>query len=312
MLDDFKEEQKIAYKILTNAIKNNKLSHAYLFETNGYKNKRQFLLSFAKALLCPYNHTNSKDSVNCHVCENIDKNIYSELKIINPDGMWIKKEQLLDLQDEFKTMGLESNKRVYIINDVERLNSSSANSLLKFLEEPEDNIIALLATDNIHSLLDTIISRCQIITLTKTIDLSDKNLEEKVALYLNENIDVNTLKEMISNTIDFIFYLEQHHLDTLIYTKNLVLNKFDDRNKLEIFFEIMILFYKDILDYKINNKNNIFDIKDIDVIAHNNEIETLQNKINYIMNSKKALKINANTNLLIDKLIIDLEGDVNG
>lgn len=310
MLDDFKEEQKIAYKILINAIKKDKISHAYLFETNGYKNKKQFLISVAKALLCPYNHTNQKDSVNCHVCENIEKNIYPELKIIEPDGMWIKKEQLLELQDEFKTKSIESNKRVYIINNAECLNASSANTLLKFLEEPENDIIAILATDNIHGLLDTIISRCQIITLTKSNDLFDKTLEEKIQYYLSINIEANELKQIIEDSIDFIFYLEQHKLDTLIYTKSLVLNKFDDRKKLELLFDIMIVFYKDTIDYKLFNKNNIFDKKDIDKIANLNDISNLQKKIKCIIDAKENLKINANMNLLIDKLIIDLEGDI--
>ena len=311
MLDDFKEEQKIAYKILINAIKKDKISHAYLFETNGYKNKKQFLISVAKALLCPHNHTNKADSINCHVCENIEKNIYPELKIIEPDGMWIKKEQLLELQDEFKTKSIESNKRVYIINNAECLNASSANTLLKFLEEPENNIIAILATDNIHGLLDTIISRCQIITLTKSTDISDKTLEEKIQYYLSINIESNELNQMIEDSLDFIFYLEQHKLDTLVYTKSLVLNKFDDRKKLETLFDIMIVFYKDAIDYKLFNKNNIFERKDIEKIAKQNDISNLQNKIKGIIYAKENLKINANMSLLIDKLIIDLEGDKN-
>ena len=308
MLDDYKEEQPLAYNILTKAIKNNKLSHAYLFETNGYNDSKQFLVSLAKALLC--GHMNKKDSNNCHICEKIDKDIYSELKIINPDGMWIKKEQLIDLQKAFMTKSVESNKKVYIINNVECLNTSSANSLLKFLEEPEDNIIALLATDNIHQLLDTVISRCQIISLTKK-EEKDKTIEEKIAFNLNIKSD-EELSNMIINTLDFIFYLEQHHLNTIIYTKDLVLSKFEDRKNFEILLNIMILFYKDVIDYKIKKEQNIFKIRDIEKIAKKNSIENIQYKINCILDAKKNLKVNANINLLIDKLIMELEGEIYG
>lgn len=311
MLDDFKEEQKVAYKIISNAIKNNKLSHAYLFETNGYKNKREFLVSVAKAILCPNHHISKSDSIGCRVCENIEKNIYPELKIIDPDGMWIKKEQLIDLQDSFKTKGLESSKRVYIINDVECLNTSSANSILKFIEEPEEGIIAILATDNIHRLLDTIISRCQIVTLAKSNYDKYSSIIDKISYLINVDENYN-LEDMINSTIDYIYFLEQHKLDTLIYNKNMVLNLFDDRLKLEVFFDIMTLLYKDVINYKIKNNNYIFDLKDIEKIAGYNDLNKLEKKINCIVNAKGYLKENANTNLLIDKLVIDLEGDLNG
>ena len=311
MLDDFKEEQKIAYKIISNASKNNKLSHAYLFETNGYKSKREFLISVAKAILCPNHHMSKSDSIGCRVCENIDKNIYPELKIIDPDGLWIKKEQLIELQDSFKTKGLESNKRVYIINDVECLNTSAANSILKFIEEPEEGIIAILATDNIHRLLDTIISRCQIITLAKSNYDKSSSIIDKISYLINVDENYN-LEDMINSTIDYIYFLEQHKLDTLIYNKNMVLNLFDDRLKLEVFFDIMTLFYKDVINYKIKNNNYIFDLKDIEKIAGYNDLNKLEKKINCIVNAKGYLKVNANTNLLIDKLVIDLEGDLNG
>ena len=73
--------------------------------------------------------------------------------------------QLDILQKKFETKALESDKRVYIINYADKMNSSSANSILKFLEEPEPDIIAILIADNRYQLLDTIVSRCQLINL---------------------------------------------------------------------------------------------------------------------------------------------------
>lgn len=311
MLDNFKTQQPIAYKIITNSIKNDRLSHAYLFETNGFKYSKDFIISFAKTLLCPNSYTNCDNCKQCHICEKIDKNIYSELKIIERDGMWIKKEQLLELQKEFKTKSVESKRKVYIINNAECLNQSSSNSLLKFLEEPQDGIVAILVTDNIHSLLDTIISRCQIITLSKSIDTSYKTREEKIQVYLDDSIELSELEQMVNDALDFIFYLEKNKLDTLLYTKTLILNKFDDRKKIDILLSIMIFFYKEVLDYKFSNKCNIFEVNDIQKIEKMNNVKDTQKKIKCIINAKNTLKINANINLLIDKLIIDLEGDVN-
>ena len=171
MLDEYIDKQKIVYKTLVNSVKNNKYSHAYLFESNGNKDVYDLAISFAKCLLCPKNYSNYKACKDCKQCERIDKKCFTDLKIIEADGLWIKKEQLDELQKEFSTKSLESNKKVYIINNAEKLNVQTSNSLLKFLEEPEENIIAILITDNIYQLLDTIISRCQIISFSKQKEL---------------------------------------------------------------------------------------------------------------------------------------------
>lgn len=308
MLDEFEKSQKIVYKILKNSIDHNKCSHAYLFETNGYQDKDKLILSFAKALLCSFNYTNNKKCQNCHQCENIDKNLYSEIKIINPDGMWIKKEQLLNLQEEFKTKSLQSKRKVYIINHAECLNTASANSILKFLEEPEEGIVAILVTDNIHQLLDTIISRCQIITLAPNLDLQNQTIEEKISNLIENKYDLETLKELITNTIDFINYYEKKKVDTIIYTKQIFLNKFIEKDHIVTFFEIMILFYKDIVNVKLGRNPEVFTSNDLNSIAETYELEDLNNNIQIILENKNNLKINANINLLIDKLIMDLGG----
>lgn len=309
MLDEFKDKQKITYRVLKNSIDNDKYSHAYLFETNGYDEKDKLILSFVKSLLCPFKHTNLDKCSDCHQCENIDKNIFPELKIINPDGMWIKKENLLSLQEEFRTKSLQANKKVYIINNAERLNTAAANSILKFLEEPEENIIAILVTDNIHQLLDTIISRCQIITLAPNKNIENSSKEEKVNNLLEKKVSLDVLSEMMINTMDFFDHYEKNKLDTIVYTKDLFHSKFSDKDDINIFFEIGILLYKEAINKKLNRNLEIFDDRDINIIDKNNKISDLNKKIQILINCKNSLKINANVNLLIDKMIIDLGGE---
>lgn len=302
MLDAFIEEQKVAYRILKNAVAKNKCSHAYLFETNGYSKKEELALSFAKYLLCPYNHSNNSKCVNCTQCENIDKNIFSELKIIRPDGLWIKKEQLMELQEDFKTKSVQANKKVYIITDATKLNPSSANSILKFLEEPSDNIVAILLADNIHQLLDTIVSRCQIITLNK----NQTNENKLVALLSTKVEDIDLLEKI---TINFIKTLEKYKEKAILYTKKNFHNQITEKNELIASFEIMCLYYKDILNKKINRDLEVFNNID-EEINNNNTIETINKKIKIILDLKNKIYINANTNLLIDKLIIEIGGIV--
>ena len=103
--------------------------------------------------------------------------MYPDIKLIEPDGNNIRKKQLIELQKEYSNTSLLNNKRIYIIKNSERMNQASGNTILKFLEEPEDNIVALLLTDNRYSVLETILSRCQVLSLKET-DLMDDEEEQ--------------------------------------------------------------------------------------------------------------------------------------
>ena len=167
MLDDFKDEQQTIYKEIVNSKKLNKINHSYIIETNGYPNAWNFCLSFVKFLFCDKGYTNNKNCNNCYKNLKIDNNEYLELKIIDAEGQWIKKSQLDDLQFDFSKKSIVDTKKIYVIKNAEKLNASSSNSLLKFLEEPEDNIIAILLVKKRQQLLQTIVSRCQIFSLNK-------------------------------------------------------------------------------------------------------------------------------------------------
>ena len=274
-------------------------------------------MAFIKYLLCPHNYSNNKNCVNCTQCELIQKRIFSEVKHIYPDGMWIKKEQLEELQQNFSETSVESNKRIYVIHNADRLNTASANSILKFLEEPEDNIIAILMTDNIHQLLDTIISRCQIISFAKNNKDLEKNYLEKIKKNINMNNDIisldeTILKEKIESAIEFLKYYENNKLDTVLYTQKLFHSKYNNKNEIFMALEIMNLFYLDVIKYKLNNKIEFFNENQLDIekISKNNCLEQLYKKIDIISTAKDNIFYNINTNLLIDKLIIELvKGD---
>lgn len=318
MLDDYEISQPIIYKILKNAIKNNQYSHAYLFETNGYTDSFNLLMAFTKSLLCPNKYLKKENCNNCHQCEVIEAGNFPEIKIINPDGLWIKKEQLRELQAEFNEKALIGNKRIYIINHAEKMNMAAANSILKFLEEPEGEIIALLVTDNIYSVIETIRSRCQILRLKDTKENTKEseivqlkniiaaNHENKEEIINNQEVDNKIIK-----VIEFINYYEKHHFDTIIYMNKLWNDYIKNKEDMIDSFDIIILYYKDIINIKLNKDLEIFNkTKEIESIANNNDIKTLCKKLNIILKHKQNIKYNANNNLLMDKLIIDLEGEI--
>lgn len=316
MLDNYSTDQLVSYKILVNSLKNNTLSHAYLFETNNYNNGFDMAKAFAKYLLCENHHTNEEEGSLCPQCLAIDNNNCTELKIIDSDGLWIKKEQLDELQRMFSTKTLNGGKKVYIINHAERLNTQAANSILKFLEEPEPDIVAILVTSNKYLLLDTIVSRCQIISLKdkNSID-TNMTIVEKIGNYLfnskdqiDDFINNNKSEELINKVIEFTSYYEKNGKDTLLFTNKLWHSLISEKESIYNALTIMILLYKDVLNTKLQKEPEFFDNEDwLKYIEKKNTISNICDKINVILKERDKIKYNINAMLLIDKLIIDLE-----
>lgn len=314
-MEEFKESQLIAYKIITNSIKKNHLVHAYIIETNGYFKGLDFAISFAKTILS-LNSNIDKEKL----YQMIDSNNYPEFKIINPDGFWIKKEQLLELKEEFNKKTIIGNKKIYIINKADKLNVNSANTLLKFLEEPEEGIVAILVVDNVCHLLNTIVSRCQIITLnnTKNYENNEKTIN-KIGFLLTNNekdyyqfIEEEKNNEKLENILKFAKYYEKNKKKSLIFIKKYWFNYFNDKDSINTSLLILTYFYKDVLNFKINSNIEIFnnDLEMLKEVSELNTIETLINKITVLNENRKNLENNANLNLLMDKIIIELEEGV--
>lgn len=308
MFSDFSSVQAIAYRILMNGIKNNKCSHAYLINTNGYNKGFDFAKAFAKVLLCP----NGSDNCSCDICSSVDNGVCPDLKVINCDGLWIKKEQMDDLQAEFSMKSISSNRKVYIINGAHNLNASASNSILKFLEEPEEGIVAILVTDNIYNVLGTIVSRCQVINLNNNETYTDSmilNIANK--LYdesdkINEFINNPESLSKVGNVINFIKYLDSNRLDTILYIND-VWNKHFSKDDYLFAFDIMLMFYNDVISYKLNSSILLTDYRDDIMKFSSYDLSYIMKCINLIIELKNRIYSNVNIGLLMDKLIIGME-----
>ncbi len=313
MLDEYQLEQPIIYKTILNAIKKDTITHAYLIELNGYSKGLDFALSMAKFLLCPHHYTNLKQCQDCHQCQTIDDGNFLEIKIIKPDGQWIKKEQLEELQQEFNRKAIVGNQKIYIIDGVDHLNTYSANSILKFLEEPVPGIIAILLVDNAYQVMKTILSRCQILSLKKEKNkeydtLPTKQLLANFSFHNQEEIDnfLETADEKIEVMIDYITYFEKHGYQSIIYKNKSFLEVF--KSDLFLVFQWFILYYKDVLNYILNRHLEFFEQeKDtIQEVASQNTVLSISKKIEILLTLSEKIKYNINSNMLMDKLIIEL------
>lgn len=260
------------YKQITKALDKGFLSHAYLIETNNNSVdvvKKYVLFLVEKIYEDSYKNnsvTIDKDKL-FHLIENNEFPDYIEVYPINNQ---IKKEQLLFIKDEFANKSLYNTKKVYVVFDCEKMNVNSANTILKFIEEPSDDIVAIFVTSNQYNILDTIRSRCQVVRL---------QYEEKNDITFSD--DLLEFVDDINNRKDNDLMLKFNYYNS---------NMFKDKS-------LAIDFMRDLLKYfetLLNKKSS------------NDSLEDLVSIISILENELKKLKYNVNMKLWLDNLLLSL------
>ena len=268
--------------ILKKQYHDNKLSHAFLLETDDMEKCLKKILEFLKILNCE--HSFSDKCLKCNLCHLIDEKELPSLVIIRPDGSFIRKEQILSLKESFKTKPIFSKYNMYIIMNAECLNSSSANTMLKFLEEPEEGIIGFFITNNKENVIETIKSRCQIL------------LDYYFESFNNEDIN--------NDVIEYIKEFESNKLNTLFYNKNVILPKIVDRNWLVSFFLKMIQIYEELYKVKLFNKEISNDYAILSFLLEKDD-EYFLERLNLLKKIIKTLDYNVNNQLVLDRLVLE-------
>lgn len=284
MLDDYKNTKFYDY-----AINLKKYFHAYIFEVDDVNSSYPLILAFTKMLICK-DHLSNNSNCSCNICHLIDENYYEDLKVIEPTGKLIKKEQILNLQKDLSLKSSNNTNQVYIIKEAEKMNDSASNSLLKFIEEPMEGIYAILITTNKNQLLETIISRCQLIEL-------------------KSHKKINYTKEEISTNLDFLKLINTKKESTIAYLKKNYLTIYPTREDILKSFQILEI----ILDKEINRRNEIIDdnFTYYDIIKENLQELSLNDLIFYlnkivIFKDKLTEKPYLNINLFMDRFIIEV------
>ena len=152
--------------------------------------------------------------------------------------LWnIKKEQILNIEEHFSAKPIYLKNNIYIINNADKLNKAAANTMLKFLEEPEDNILGFFITNNKEQMLDTIKSRCQIVLVNYvagellTSDENFSNIKELSQIYL---------KSLLIEKKDGII------LNKMVFTESVL-----DRNELHNCLKFWMILFTDAIKQNI-------------------------------------------------------------
>ncbi len=158
---------------LASYLRNERVPSSLIFNGPDPYHQLLFALNFAKALACQ-NHKMTDACDHCRSCLAIDRGLFPDVQVLEPDGQFYRKTQLDELIASSVQRPFQGEKRVFILKDAQRLNESSANSFLKTLEEPPPSNVFILLTANLNLILPTIQSRCQIL---KFMPLSDSRGE---------------------------------------------------------------------------------------------------------------------------------------
>lgn len=266
-------------KALSNAIQMDRISHAYLFTGPRGTGKTSTARIFAKSLNCEKGPTVSP----CNECENC-KNITNSIPIDVVEIDAASNRSVNDADDIIQKVALapvQSRYKIYIIDEVHMLTNQAFNALLKTLEEPPKNVIFILATTEVHKVLDTIKSRCQRFDFKRiTTDDISKHLR-----YISDN-------EKINITDDALNYIAQNSAggmrDSIALLDQLsVLNSsesaisVDDINRLlgRLSFNSLTLLFDAVADSKQDEALSVLN----DIYNQGNEpIQILSNFLEYL------------------------------
>ena len=303
-----------------------KVSHAYIF--NGPENSGKLMLAkaFAMTLQCEKKETNP--CLTCHSCK-------QALSNNQPDIIYLQHEKpnTISVDDIRKQINQDigikpysSPYKIYIIEDAEKMNQQAQNALLKTIEEPPAYAIILLLTTNADSFLPTILSRCITLNLKPVPDADIKEYLMRVheipdykadicaafaqgnvgkAVRLAGNEDFNELKNSALQLIKRIKDIELYEMIEAIKQIN------DYKLQINDYFDIFMIWYRDVLLYKATADANILifkdEIYDIKKQASKSSYSGIEIILQALQKAKKRLDANVNFELVMELLLLTMK-----
>jgi len=251
--------QRQAIKMLQANIASSSIANAYLFVGPEGVGRTLTAFTFAKALNCERGGKDSCDS--CSSCRKIDHLNHPDVRTIKPEGNSIKIDQIRDLKREIGYKLYEGKKRVWIIQEADKLTLEASNSLLKILEEPPSTAVLILIAQSLRNLPPTISSRCQLI---RFLPLSSRQIEkllnerlggEPQKIRLIGRLSKGRVSEAMKLMKEETFLREREDLLNRIGGELKIEDVFSladrwksyDREKIEDFLDVLLFWFRDLL-----------------------------------------------------------------
>lgn len=311
---------------LKSAVKNDKVSNAYIFNGEDGCGKTMLARAFSEALLCE-NQT-GEGCGKCHMClETASDN--------NPDIIWVKHEKPSaigvddvreQLVDDIQIKPYNGGRKVYIIDEAEKLTVQAQNAILKTIEEPPEYGVVIFLTNNAQIFLPTIISRCIIFNLKplRTDEIKDYIMREyKVPEYqakvcaaysqgrLGKAISMATsddFSQIRDEAVRLVKNIKTYDVPRLIEAVKKV-----SEYKITIndYIDIIEMWYRDVLLFKVTkDANNLVFTEEINAIrqqASKSSYEGIENILKGCEVAKARLKANVNFDLAMELMFLNIK-----
>ena len=311
---------------LQNAIRLNKVSHAYIFNGPMGSGKKMTAGIFAETLQCERH--GQEPCGTCHSC------IQSESGN-QPDIIWVHHEKpgsigVDDVREQvigdMQSKPYSSRYKIYIIDEAEKLTQQAQNALLKTLEEPPEYAVIIILTTNLETLLPTILSRCVVLNmkpvkdeqiksfLMKEMEIPDYKADVCVAFargnvgkarLLAKSEEFDKVREEALALLRNIRDMEVHEMAAAI--KKITEYQFDVND----YLDILSIWYRDVLLFKATHDVNglIFreEIQYIRKVADRSTYEGIESIIEGLEKAKQRLSANVNFDLTMELLLLTIK-----
>ncbi|ARK28425.1 DNA polymerase III subunit delta' [Halalkalibacter krulwichiae] len=323
--EQLKETQPRIVNLLVRTLEKDRLAHAYLFEGSKGTGKKKVALQLAKSYFCGERKA-TDPCMHCADCKRIEHGNHPDVHMIDPDGQSIKKHQVEHLQKEFSYRGMESAKKVYIVNHADLMTVGAANSILKFLEEPAAETLAILLTEQGSKVLPTIHSRSQHLTFAplsrekfienlikngnsstiSTLIASLTTSEDEATLLLEgdwiaqaRTVVIQLVEEAYSRPSQVLFTLQEKWLPL-----------FKERAQQETGLDMILLWMRDLMYTKVGKVDALTYVDQqskLEQQALTSSQELLSRNMSAVLQAKRHLAANVNLQLLMEKLLLTIQ-----
>ncbi|WP_199623832.1 DNA polymerase III subunit delta' [Paenibacillus alkalitolerans] len=310
--------------ILRTALRDGALSHAYVFEGQRGTGRRSVARALAQALFCVEGGGDACGA--CVECRKAANGNHPDVYWIDAAGSTVKIDQIRELQKQFTYKASASRPRIYIIDEAEKMTPQASNAMLKFLEEPASQIVAVLITENGQALLPTILSRTQRIAFQP---LSPEIMEEALlaeghpavlvrpAVRLSAGLE--TARELIqlnwfAETRNAVLQLAKesiHGFSAAMLAGQSIISKQEVSEHMDTFFDLFALWCKDMVLLQRRQTAKVVFIDGTEWSQRHADSKPFQlwvGAMDEALRAKKRLRQHANPQLVLERFLYTLQG----